>query len=48
MRLDAALPIMGRVERGRLLLDLIAVTPSDDALIVEAVRRAAGRCSSEQ
>ena len=32
---------MGRVERGRLLLDLIAVAPEDDRLLLEAVRRAA-------
>jgi L-seryl-tRNA(Ser) seleniumtransferase len=41
LRLDAQLPVIGRVERGRLLLDLIAVAPGDDALLVEAVRRAA-------
>ncbi len=34
-------PVVGRVERGRLLLDLIAVPPADDALLVEAIRRAA-------
>ncbi|PRZ42261.1 L-seryl-tRNA(Sec) selenium transferase [Antricoccus suffuscus] len=33
-------PVVGRVERGRLLLDLIAVAPADDALIVEAIHRA--------
>jgi L-seryl-tRNA(Ser) seleniumtransferase len=33
--------VVGHVERGRLLLDLVAVPPGSDALIVEAVRRAA-------
>lgn len=42
LRLDAERPVVGRVERGRLLLDLLAVAPEDDALLVEAVRRAAG------
>ena len=41
LRLDAEHPVVGRVERGRLLLDLIAVAPEDDALLVGAVRRAA-------
>ena len=41
MRRDRSLPVMGRVERGRLLLDLIAVAPEDDRLLLEAVRRAA-------
>ena len=41
LRLDRVQPVMGRVERGRLLLDLIAVAPEDDSLLVEAVRRAA-------
>jgi L-seryl-tRNA(Ser) seleniumtransferase len=36
-----ALPVVGRVERGRLLLDLVAVDPADDAALVEAVRVAA-------
>lgn len=36
-------PVVGRVERGRLLLDLIAVMPSDDVLVIEAVRRAIRR-----
>jgi L-seryl-tRNA(Ser) seleniumtransferase len=35
------LPVVGHVERGQLLLDLIAVRPDDDAGLVEAVRRAA-------
>jgi len=47
LRLDTALPVLGRVEHGRLLLDLIAVAPADDELIVEAVRRAAHRSSSD-
>ena len=34
-------PVVGHVERGRLLLDLLAVPPRDDDLLVEAVRRAA-------
>ena len=34
-------PVLGRVERGRLLLDLLAVAPEDDAVLVDAVRRAA-------
>ncbi len=34
-------PVVGHVERGRLLLDLIAVAPGDDAAVVDAVRRAA-------
>jgi L-seryl-tRNA(Ser) seleniumtransferase len=35
------LPVVGRVERGRLLLDLLAVPPESDDALVEAVRRAA-------
>ncbi|MDN5893038.1 MAG: hypothetical protein L0H93_03345, partial [Nocardioides sp.] len=31
-------PVVGRVERGRLLLDLIVVAPAEDALLVDAVR----------
>lgn len=34
-------PVVGHVERGQLLLDLITVAPGDDAAIVDAVRRAA-------
>ncbi len=41
LRLDLERPVVGRVERGRLLLDLIAVDPVDDAPLAEAVRRAA-------
>jgi L-seryl-tRNA(Ser) seleniumtransferase len=36
-------PVVGHVERGRLLLDLVAVDPGEDTLLVEAVRRAAKR-----
>ncbi|MGI8717733.1 MAG: L-seryl-tRNA(Sec) selenium transferase [Lapillicoccus sp.] len=32
--------VVGHVEQGRLLLDLIAVDPAEDALVVDAVRRA--------
>jgi L-seryl-tRNA(Ser) seleniumtransferase len=34
-------PVVGHVERGRLLLDLVAVAAEDDDVLVEAVRRAA-------
>jgi L-seryl-tRNA(Ser) seleniumtransferase len=34
-------PVLGRVQAGRLLLDLVAVPPKTDALLVDAVRRAA-------
>jgi L-seryl-tRNA(Ser) seleniumtransferase len=40
LRTDAEVPVVGHVERGRLVLDLIAVAPADDALLTEAVRRA--------
>ncbi|WP_241238324.1 L-seryl-tRNA(Sec) selenium transferase [Nocardioides pantholopis] len=43
LRRDPELPVVGRVERGRLLLDLIAVDPEDDAALAHAVRRAAAR-----
>jgi L-seryl-tRNA(Ser) seleniumtransferase len=33
--------VMGRVDHGRLLLDLLAVAPEDDDTLVEALRRAA-------
>jgi L-seryl-tRNA(Ser) seleniumtransferase len=33
---------MGRVERGRLLLDLLAVAAEEDEALVRAVRRAVG------
>ena len=33
--------VVGHVERGRLLLDLVAVPPEEDILIADAVRRAA-------
>ncbi|MDP9823993.1 L-seryl-tRNA(Ser) seleniumtransferase [Nocardioides massiliensis] len=32
-------PVVGRVHDGRLLLDLLAVDPADDPVLVEAVRR---------
>jgi L-seryl-tRNA(Ser) seleniumtransferase len=35
------LPVVGRLERGRLLLDLLAVDPSEDTEVAEAVRRVA-------
>jgi hypothetical protein len=34
---------VGHVERGRLLLDLLAVAPQDDEALTEAVLAAAGR-----
>ncbi len=42
LRADPAVPVVGRVERGRLLLDLIAVDEADEADLLAAVRRAAG------
>ena len=36
-------PVVGRLERGRLLLDLLAVDPAEDADLADAVRRVAGR-----
>jgi L-seryl-tRNA(Ser) seleniumtransferase len=41
LRRDLVQPVMGRVERGRLLLDLIAVPAEEDALLVDGVLRAA-------
>jgi L-seryl-tRNA(Ser) seleniumtransferase len=38
--------VLGRVERGRLLLDLLAVAPEDDQALAEAVRRAAAGTGS--
>jgi L-seryl-tRNA(Ser) seleniumtransferase len=35
-------PVVGRVVHGRLLLDLLAVDPTEDTTLVTAVRRAAG------
>ena len=32
-------PVVGRVERGRLLLDLLAVDPAEDHALADAVRR---------
>ena len=43
LRRDPVQPVMGRVERGRLLLDLIAVPAEEDELLVDAVLRAASR-----
>lgn len=40
-------PVVGRVFCGRLLLDLIAVAPADDSALVDAIRRALIRQSSE-
>jgi L-seryl-tRNA(Ser) seleniumtransferase len=40
LRRDPVQAVIGRVERGRLLLDLIAVPADEDALLVDAVRRA--------
>ena len=37
--------VVGRVERGRLLLYLVAVAPQDDAVLVAAVRRVAASAS---
>jgi L-seryl-tRNA(Ser) seleniumtransferase len=34
-------PVVGHLERGRLLLDLLAVDPDDDGTVVEAVRAVA-------
>ncbi|CUR62290.1 Putative L-seryl-tRNA(Sec) selenium transferase [metagenome] len=36
------LPVVGRLERGRLLLDLLAVDPSEDDAVADAIRRVAG------
>ncbi len=37
-----ATPVLGRAHRGRLLLDLLAVPPEQDAVVVRAVRTVAG------
>jgi L-seryl-tRNA(Ser) seleniumtransferase len=34
-------PVVGHLEHGRLLLDLLAVDPADDPVVVQAVRRCA-------
>ncbi|WP_104106498.1 L-seryl-tRNA(Sec) selenium transferase [Nocardioides sp. 616] len=39
LRVDPVLPIVGRVERGALLLDLVAVDPAEDEALVAALRR---------
>ncbi len=36
-------PVVGRVERGRLLLDLLAVDPAEDGELIDAVTRVAAR-----
>ena len=36
-----ALPVVGRLDHGRLLLDLLAVDPSEDDAVADAARRAA-------
>ena len=41
LRTDPDVPVVGRIEHGRLLLDLIAVPEADEADLVAAVRRAA-------
>ncbi|WP_030440381.1 L-seryl-tRNA(Sec) selenium transferase [Actinoplanes subtropicus] len=41
-----AIPVVGRVERGRLLLDLRCVPPESDDDVVTAVLEAAGACTS--
>ncbi|MEE2034927.1 L-seryl-tRNA(Sec) selenium transferase [Rhodococcus chondri] len=41
-------PVVGRLERGRLLLDLLAVTPDDDGDLVAAVRRTAGDAAGHE
>jgi len=46
LRLDAELPVVGHVEDGRLLLDLVAVDPADDDALAHAVRRVAARSAS--
>jgi L-seryl-tRNA(Ser) seleniumtransferase len=37
--------VVGYVEHGRLVLDLIAVDPRDDAVLTEAVRQVASACT---
>ncbi len=41
-------PVVGHVERGRLLLDLVAVPPEEDGVVVEAVRRAAKNTDTQR
>jgi L-seryl-tRNA(Ser) seleniumtransferase len=43
-----ATPVVGRVEGGRLLLDLIAVPPGEDAVLVEAVLAVVGTVATEE
>jgi L-seryl-tRNA(Ser) seleniumtransferase len=35
-------PVLGRVEKGRLLLDLRCISPDDDGVLCDAVLRASG------
>ena len=37
--------VVGYVDQGRLVLDLIAVDPRDDSVVVDAVRQAARTCT---
>jgi L-seryl-tRNA(Ser) seleniumtransferase len=41
-------PVVGHVREGRLLLDLVAVSPGDDQVVVEAVRRAAKHVAGDR
>ena len=47
LRLDPVLPVVGRVESGRLLLDLVALDPCDEDALLAAVRRAANAVGGE-
>jgi L-seryl-tRNA(Ser) seleniumtransferase len=47
LRIDQVLPVVGHVEHGRLLLDLLTVDPADDDALAEAVRRAAKRAAKQ-
>lgn len=38
-------PVVGRVERGRYLLDLRTVTPEEDGVVLDAVRAVHARCT---
>lgn len=38
-------PVVGRVERGRCLLDLRTVTPEEDGVVLDAVRAVHARCT---
>lgn len=41
-------PVLGRLVHGRLLLDLLAVDPAEDATLAQAVRRAAGAAAEDR